>query len=203
MLKKLFITVVVILSILEVGSLVASPKNIGIKLQQYSDLPYALCAASGTKPLNQQIIINGVSYRLGLSECPIITTGTSFANLDLTGGQLTPDNTGRTVWSLFGMPSSFPQKQTDGTWVVGPGTPRNFKTTETLTGASSNQWSFPCVVEPKLLTATNGTTFQVAICKGPMMENVNNKPIKFGTRVWTQAPKGIPNPIVAQILSNS
>ena len=47
------------------------------------------------------------------------------------------------------------------------------------------------------------TTFRVAICKGPMMENINNKPIKFGTRTWTEAPKGIPNPIVAQILSNS
>ena len=178
-------------------------KNVGIKLHQYNDLPYALCAASGTKPINQHIIINGVKYRLGLSECPIITTGASFANMDLTNGRLTPDGTFATVWSLFGVPSTFPIKQTDGSWINMTPVHRNFKNTKTPGGGSSNQWSFPCVVEPRLLTATDGTTFRVAICKGPMMENINNKPIKFVTRTWTEAPKGIPNPIVAQILSNS
>lgn len=175
----------------------------GIKLQQYNDLPYALCAASGTKPLNQHIVINGVRYRLGLSECPIITSGASFANTDLTNGKLTPDGTLATVWSLFGLPTTFPIKQTDGSWINMTPVHRNFKNTITPGGGSSNQWSFPCVVEPRTLTATDGTTFRVAICKGPMMENINNKPIKFGTRTWTEAPEGIPNPIVAQILSNS
>ena len=198
--KKIIIVVLVIL--IAFGGVVAANQKVdkvGIKLKQYNDLPYALCAASGTRPLNQFIWVNGYKFRLGLSVCPIITTGTSFANLDLTRGKLTPDGTSKTVWSLFGMPSSFPQKQTDGTWVYGAGVIRNFKTTRTPGGASSNQWSFPCVVDTKTLTATNGETFSVAVCKGPMMENVNNKPIAYGSRVFTQAPKGIPNPIVAQL----
>ena len=202
--KKIIIVVLVIL--IAFGGVVAANQKVdkvGIKLKQYNDLPYALCAASGTRPLNQFIIINGVKYRLGLSECPIITTGSSFANTDLTNGKLTPDGTFATVWSLFGVPSTFPIKQTDGSWVNMTPVHRNFKNTKTPGGGSSNQWSFPCVVEPRTLTATDGTTFRVAICKGPMMENINNKPIKFGTRTWTEAPKGIPNPIVAQILSNS
>ena len=202
--KKIIIVGLIILFVL--GGVVAANQKVdkvGIKLKQYNDLPYALCAASGTKPLNQHIIINGVRYRLGLSECPIITTGASFANTDLTNGKLTPDGTFATVWSLFGVPSTFPIKQTDGSWINMTPVHRNFKNTKTPGGGSSNQWSFPCVVEPRLLTATDGTTFRVAICKGPMMENINNKPIKFGTRTWTEAPKGIPNPIVAQILSNS
>ena len=203
--KKKIITVVLIILFVFGGVVAASQKvdKVGIKLKQYNDLPYALCAASGTKPLNQFIVINGVKYRLGLSECPIITTGASFANTDLTNGKLTPDGTFATVWSLFGVPSTFPIKQTDGSWVNMTPVHRNFKNTKTPGGGSSNQWSFPCVVEPRTLTATDGTTFRVAICKGPMMENINNKPIKFGTRTWTEAPKGIPNPIVAQILSNS
>ena len=203
--KKKIITVVLIILFVFGGVVVANQKvdKVGIKLKQYNDLPYALCAASGTRPLNQFIIINGVKYRLGLSECPIITTGSSFANTDLTNGKLTPDGTFATVWSLFGVPSTFPIKQTDGSWVNMTPVHRNFKNTKTPGGGSSNQWSFPCVVEPRTLTATDGTTFRVAICKGPMMENINNKPIKFGTRTWTEAPKGIPNPIVAQILSNS
>ena len=203
--KKKIITVVLIILFVFGGVVAANQKvdKVGINLQQYNDLPYALCAASGTKPLNQHIVINGVRYRLGLSECPIITSGASFANTDLTNGKLTPDGTLATVWSLFGLPTTFPIKQTDGSWINMTPVHRNFKNTVTPGGGSSNQWSFPCVVEPRTLTATDGTTFRVAICKGPMMENINNKPIKFGTRTWTEAPKGIPNPIVAQILSNS
>ena len=201
--KLLTIIVIALITVALVATFSKNTKNVGIKLHQYNDLPYALCAASGTKPLNQHIVINGVKYRLGLSECPIITTGASFANTDLTEGKLTPDGTLATVWSLFGVPSTFPIKQTDGSWINMTPVHRNFKNTKTPGGGSSNQWSFPCVVEPRLLTATDGTTFRVAICKGPMMENINNKPIKFGTRTWTEAPKGIPNPIVAQILSNS
>ena len=201
--KLLTIIVIALITVALVATFGKNTKNVGIKLHQYNDLPYALCAASGTKPLNQYIVINGVKYRLGLSECPIITTGASFANTDLTEGKLTPDGTLATVWSLFGVPSTFPIKQPDGSWINMTPVHRNFKNTKTPGGGSSNQWSFPCVVEPRLLTATDGTTFRVAICKGPMMENINNKPIKFGTRTWTEAPKGIPNPIVAQILSNS
>ena len=201
--KLLTIIVIALITVALVATFSKNTKNVGIKLHQYNDLPYALCAASGTKPLNQYIVINGVKYRLGLSECPIITTGASFANTDLTEGKLTPDGTLATVWSLFGVPSTFPIKQTDGSWINMTPVHRNFKNTKTPGGGSSNQWSFPCVVEPRTLTATDGTTFRVAICKGPMMENINNKPIKFGTRTWTETPKGIPNPIVAQILSNS
>ena len=201
--KRIVAIATVILIIVGIFTVGISTKSTGIKLKQYNDLPYALCAASGTRPLNQYTVINGVKYRLGLSECPIITTGASFANTDLTNGKLTPDGTLATVWSLFGVPSTFPIKQTDGSWINMTPVHRNFKNTKTPGGGSSNQWSFPCVVEPRLLTATDGTTFRVAICKGPMMENINNKPIKFGTRTWTEAPDGIPNPIVAQILSNS
>ena len=204
MTKKIITVIVSLFIVIGVFTVIHKNSNhVGINLKQYNDLPYALCAASGTKPTNQFIWINGVKYRLGLSECPIITTGASFANVDLTNGRLTPDGTLATVWSLFGVPSTFPIKQTDGSWINMTPVHRNFKNTKTPGGGSSNQWSFPCVVEPRLLTATDGTTFRVAICKGPMMENINNKPIKFGTRTWTEAPKGIPNPIVAQILSNS
>lgn len=200
MTKKIITVIVSLFIVIGVFTVIHKNSNhVGINLKQYNDLPYALCAASGTKPTNQFIWINGVKYRLGLSECPIITTGASFANTDLTNGQLTPDGTLDTVWSLFGMPNTFPQKQVNGTWIVGPAVHRNFKTTLKKGGGSSNQWSFPCIVKPKLLTATNGTTFRIAVCKGPMMENINNDPIKYGSHVWTEAPEGIPNPIVAQI----
>ena len=117
MLKKIIAVVVALFLITGVFTLVSKKiDHVGITLHQYNDLPYALCAASGTKPLNQFIVINGVKYRLGLSECPIITTGASFANTDLTKGKLTPDGTLATVWSLFGVPSTFPIKQTDGSW---------------------------------------------------------------------------------------
>jgi len=200
MLKKTLTIIAVTLAIVGIFTMFQKKsEHVGISLHQYNDLPYALCAASGTKPTNDHIWINGVKFRLGLSECPIITTGALFANLDLTKGKLTPDNTLATVWSLFGLPDSFPQKQVNGTWVFGPAVHRNFKTMPTRGGGSSNQWSFPCVVQPRLVTATNGQTFRIALCKGPMMENINNDPIKYGSHVWTEAPAGIPNPIVAQI----
>lgn len=180
---------------------IAPTHSVGITLKKYNNIPYALCAASGTRPTNDFMWINGYKYRVGLSECPVITTGPSFANTDLTDGKLTPAGS-KTVWSLFGVPTTFPQKQTDGSWVVQGAVRRNYKTSVSPGGSSSNQWSFPCVIDKKPRTATNGDQFQVAICRGPMMENVNNKPIKYGSRVWTEAAKGIPNPIVAQIITS-
>ena len=199
----LAVAVVVVAVLVSIGltATKASVKNVGITVRPYH-VPYALCAASSTTPTNEFMRINGYKYRVGLSVCPI-ETGRSLANIELTGGLKFPKGSNM-VWSLFGTPAEFPQQQTDGTWLYQAMKVRNFKTSPTPGGGSSNQWSFPCVILPAKFTATNpsdGTTvvFKAALCRGPMMENINNKPIKYGSRVNTQAAEGLPNPIVAQL----
>jgi hypothetical protein len=169
----------------------------GIHIKKYTNLPYALCAASGATPTNQFMTLNGYRFRIGVATCPVITTGTSFANTVLTGGKPRPAGP-NTIWSIFGAPATFPQQQANGTWVIQAGKKRVFTLTRKPGGGSSNLWSFPCVIQPKQLTATNGTKFTVAICEGPLMENLNNKPIAYGTHAITEAAVGLPDPIVAQ-----
>ena len=194
--KKIAIIVALALGVTALAVSKASAENVGIEVRPMF-VPYALCAASSTHPTSQHMVINGVSYRVGLSICPVVT-GRSLANVELTHGLKTPQGTG-TVWSLFGTPATFPQQQANGTWVIQAAKHRAFKTSVTPGGASSNMWSFPCVVNKKQLTATDGTLFTVATCRGPMMENINNKPILFGATVFTNAAVGLPNPIVASL----
>jgi len=195
--KKIAISFALIIGVVLLSVATGPQADVGIKLKKYDNIPYALCAASATTPTSKHMVINEVRYRVGLSVCPI-EVGAAFANLSLTEGKLAPQGNG-TIWSLFGTVATFPQQQPDGTWIVQPAKVRAFKTSETLGGASSNMWSMPCKILRQKISATNGQQYKVALCRGPMMENVNNKPIAFGTTVFTQAAVGLKNPIVAQL----
>ena len=195
--KALLASAVAAVMVLGTGSL-ASAQTVGVILHSQTNVPYALCAASATTPTKKFITINGHNYRLGIATCPVITTGTSSINLALTGGRSRPRGT-NTIWSAFGSPASFPQQQTNGNWIIKSAKRRSFKMSATPGGGSSNMWSFPCVIQTRQLTATNGVKFTVATCQGPLMENLNNQPIAYGSQAITEAAPGMPNPIVIQL----
>ena len=147
--------------------------------------PFALCAASGTTPTGNTIVVNGTTFAEGMSVCPVMT-GDSVADLDLMGGSC--DSQPGWVWSLFAPIQSFPQAPT---WEVVTAKPRTFLTTLQPGGGMSNMWSFAC----KLTRVTNNGVV-LAECYGPMNESPNGAvSIPAGTKVITQAPVGVANPV--------
>ena len=147
--------------------------------------PFALCAASGTTPTGNTIVVNGTTFAEGMSVCPVLT-GPSVADLDLMNGSC--DSQPGWVWSLFAPIQSFPQAPT---WEVVTAQPRLFTTTTFPGGGMSNMWSYPCQLTRM---TTNGVT--LANCYGPMNESPNGGTvIEPGTKVITQAPVGVPNPV--------
>jgi hypothetical protein len=147
--------------------------------------PFALCAASGTTPTGNKIVVNGTTFDEGMSVCPVLT-GDSVADLDLMNGSC--DSQPGWVWSLFAPIKSFPQAPT---WKTVTAQPRTFVTTSAPGGGMSNMWSFPC----KLTRVTNNGVV-LAECLGPMNESPNGAaPIPAGTKVITQAPIGVANPV--------
>ena len=173
---------------------VAVPAHAEHKLAICHNQAYALCASSGTVPTTESMTINGRSYRVGISECPVIV-GDSVADLNLMNGSCnSPDGTDKTVWSLFGIPDGgYPQPPT---YVVNPSpTPRTFTVGKDVFKGDgmSNQWSYPCTILPKKQGPNKDVT--VAACRGPLMENPTNKPVYPGMTVGTQGVDGMPNPV--------
>ena len=153
--------------------------------------PYALCAASATTPTGKTIVIKGKKYAEGIAICPVITTGSSVGNFDMTYGTSSPDGTTNTIWSLFGTPSTFPQQNAKGIWSNKKGTVRQFVTSKKQGGGMSNMWSYPCVIQKHLEQGK----YLVAACKGPINESPTFTRITPGTKVFTYAADGIANPV--------
>jgi len=152
--------------------------------------PYALCAASGVVPTKTTTSINGVSYHVGVAICPIVT-GKTVINTSLQGTAETPAGRG-TIWSSFGQPSTFPQLD-GGTWTVAPATPRNYVVSPKIGKSESNLWGYPCVtIKPVNI---GGKEYPLAECAGPMMENITNEPVRYGSAAYTQAAPNLPNPV--------
>jgi len=175
MLNRLLIAAIVLLT---ANPLYAA--NVGI-----CHVPYALCAASGTTPTGNKIVVNGTTFDEGMSVCPVMT-GDSVADLYLMNGSC--DSQPGWVWSLFAPIQSFPQAPT---WEVVTAKPRTFVTTSEPGGGMSNMWSYPCQLTRM---TTNGVT--LANCYGPMNESpAGGTVIGPGTKVITQAPVGVANPV--------
>jgi len=175
MLKRLLIAAIVLLT---ANPLLAA--TVGI-----CHVPYALCAASGTEPTGNTIVVNGTTFAEGMSVCPVMT-GDSVADLDLMNGSC--DSQPGWVWSLFAPVKSFPQAPS---WTTVTAKPRTFITTSQPGGGMSNMWSYPCQLTRM---TTNGVT--LANCYGPMNESpADGTVIPPGTKVVTQAPLGVANPV--------
>jgi hypothetical protein len=146
---------------------------------------YALCAASPTTPTGKTIVINGVTFQEGLSVCPVLT-GESYGDRNLIGSCKPPKGK-NTVWSLFSTEMEYPQAPT---WAVVKAQPRTFVTTHG-NGGMANQWSYPCVIQPKKV---NGAT--LADCLGPINESPwNGAVVPVGASVVTSAPVGSAYPV--------
>jgi len=153
------------------------------------NVPFALCAASGTTPTGNKIVVSGTTFDEGMSVCPVLT-GQSVADLDLMGGSC--DSQPGWVWSLFSPVTSLPVAPT---WKTVKVQPRVFVTTTAPGGGMSNMWSFPCK-----LTRVTSTGVVLAECLGPMNESPDGAaPIPAGTQVITQAPANAPNPVGGNI----
>ena len=152
---------------------------------------YALCAASDITPSTQTTMINGKQYTIGTGTCPIITGWTVY-NKSLQG--TSPTVSGRsTIWSSFGSPATFPQYSTDTGWTVGPAQGRTFTVGAGGNTAMANFWGFPCVVTtPQRI---NGTAYPMAVCAGPLMENIDNGPVAAGATAFTDASASATIPV--------
>jgi hypothetical protein len=147
------------------------------------DTEYALCAASGSMPTGKIITVQGKRFAEGMATCPVLQ-GKSIANGALMNGSCKAPP-GK-VWSLFSTVSEAPQAPS---WAVAPLVPRILVTSKTE--GMSNQWSFLCDKQAKLV---NGV--QLASCYGPINESpLNNGRVRHGTKVVTDAPVGTVNPV--------
>ena len=144
---------------------------------------YALCAASGSTPTGKKITVNGKVFAEGMAVCPVLK-GRSVANGALMKNSC--DAPPGKVWSLFSTVSEAPQAPT---WAVAPLVHRTFVLSKTE--GMSNQWSFLCDKQAKLV---NGV--QLASCYGPINESpLTNGHVKMGSTIVTDAPVGALNPV--------
>jgi hypothetical protein len=94
---------------------------------QVCDGEFALCAASPTTAVpGQTINVNGVTFPLGTSVCPVLR-GPALADMDLMNNSCAAPGPGK-VWSLFQPRTQFPQAPT---WATQPAAFRKFTTTAT------------------------------------------------------------------------
>lgn len=150
---------------------------------------YALCAASSAEPTGNSIVVNGVTFREGVSICPVLR-GLAIADLNLMNGSCNAPK-GK-VWSLFSNRTSYPQAPT---WASQPAVHRTFTTTAQPGGGMSNMWSYAC---SKIETRVNGV--QLARCFGPLNESPwTGTLVMPGAKVVTDAPAGAPNPVGGNI----
>ena len=144
---------------------------------------YALCAASGSTPTGKMITVKGKKFQEGLAICPVLT-GRSIANPNLMNSSC--DAPPGKVWSLYSTVSEAPQAPS---WAVAPLVHRTFVLSKTE--GMSNQWSFLCDKQAKLV---NGV--QLASCYGPINESpLTNGHVKMGSTIVTDAPAGVLNPV--------
>ncbi len=152
---------------------------------------YALCAASNITPSQKTTSINGKTYTLGTGLCPIIT-GQTVYNKSLQGTGATVQGPS-TIWSSFGTPPAYPQYSTETGWTVGPGTGRTLVVGTAPNAGMANFWGYPCVVTTPVNIA--GTNYPMAMCAGPLMENIDNRPVANGVTMYTQGPASATIPV--------
>lgn len=152
---------------------------------------YALCAASNTIPSHTTIVINRRTYQVGTGVCPIMN-GWTIYNASLQG--LRARVKGRsTIWSSFGAPTSMPLYNPASGWSVGPPKGRTFIMGTAPNTGMANFWGFPCVVIRPV--TIGGTEYPMAMCAGPLNENLDNLPVRTGGKVFTTAAASAPMPV--------
>lgn len=153
---------------------------------------YALCAASNIARSKKTTRINGKRYRLGTGLCPIVTGWTVY-NESLQGKS--PRVKGAsTIWSSFGNPPTYPQYDPSSkTWSVAAATPRTYVVGQSPNKEMANFWGFPCVVTKPV--TIGGTRYPMAMCAGPLMENIDNRPVSKGETAFTNAPASADIPV--------
>lgn len=153
---------------------------------------YALCAASNITPSTRSTVINGRKYTLGTGLCPIVTGWTVY-NKSLQGEKATV-NGASTIWSSFGSPDAFPQYDAGtGAWALAPGTGRTLVVGAAPNAGMANFWGYPCVVTTPV--SIGGTNYPMAMCAGPLMENIDNRPVTNGTTMYTQGAASATIPV--------
>ena len=160
---------------------------------------YALCAASNITASKKSVVINRRKYQVGTGLCPIVTGWTVY-NKSLQGTNPTV-NGASTIWSSFGSPPTLPQYNPTTGWIVAP--PTGGLVTEGIAPneGMANFWGFPCVVTTPVNIA--GTNYPMAMCAGPLMENIDNRPVAPGSSIYTDntsatIPVGFGKPLVGQ-----
>lgn len=152
---------------------------------------YALCAASDITPSDQTTIINGRKYTVGTGLCPIVKGWTVY-NRSLQGKDATVKGKS-TIWSSFGYPDEFAQYSAETGWTVGPAKPRTQVVGAGTNEGMANFWGFPCAVTKPV--TIQGKQHPMAMCAGPLMENINNRPVVAGTTMVTNAPDSATIPV--------
>ena len=176
----------------EARALALMPAKIRAGLNfSFANRRYALCAASDITPSKQTVSINGRKYTVGTGLCPIVE-GWTLYNQTLQGKSPTVKGKS-TIWSSFGNPATYPQYSAEAGWTVGPAKPRT-----QVVGAAPNQgmanfWGFPCSVTKPV--TINGTRYPMAMCAGPLMENIDNRPVADGVLMVTNAPASATIPV--------
>ena len=160
---------------------------------------YALCSATDVTPGSKQTVINGRRYTVGTGVCPIVTGWTVY-NKSLQGNATTAKGA-ETIWSSYGVPPQFPQF-INGNWTIAPDVLRR-QTVEgpsaagtganPVDGGMANFFGFPCVVIDPV--SIDGRDYPMAMCAGPLMENVDNRPVSPGSPMRTHAPEGARFPV--------
>ena len=161
---------------------------------------YALCAASNITPSRKSTYINGKKYTVGTGLCPIVKAWTVY-NESLQGTSPTVKGAS-TIWSSFGNPSTYPQYSPDTGWVVAPATGRTYVVGDAPNEGMANFWGFPCVVTTSV--TIGGTKYPMAMCAGPLNENIDNRPVSDGVTAFTNAPASATIPVgLAKIASGA
>ena len=158
---------------------------------------YALCAASNITPSIKSTFINGKKYTLGTGTCPIVRGWTVY-NKSLQGTSPTVKGD-TTIWSSFGSPSTFPQYNPSTGWAIAAPQGRTYTVGASGNTGMANFWGFPCVVTtPQTI---GGKSYPMAVCAGPIMENIDNRPVSTGVEGFTDAPTSATIPVgLAKIL---
>ena len=152
---------------------------------------YALCAASNITPSRKKTTINGKKYTVGTGLCPIVKGWTVY-NESLQG--TSPTVKGKsTIWSSFGNPDTYPQYSTGTGWTVTEARPRTYTVGAAPNQGMANFWGFPCVVTTPV--TIGGTKYPMAMCAGPLMENIDNRPVSDGVTGFTNAATSATVPV--------
>jgi hypothetical protein len=152
---------------------------------------YALCAASNITPSAKSTFINGKKYTLGTGTCPIVKGWTVY-NQSLQGTSPTVKGD-TTIWSSFGSPTTFPQYTSGTGWAVAAPVGRTYTVGADGNTGMANFWGFPCVVTTPVTIGS--TQYPMAVCAGPIMENIDNRPVSTGVQAFTDAPTSATIPV--------